>query len=302
MSEPISTVREYFDRLAAAFAGTDPAVAQDATYDAQEFLAAEREAMGAAAAEPGADAELVSRLTQRFGEPEEVVESYRATEAQVAAALAQPQPRPATNIGEQLFGVFTDPYSYGALIFMLLSLPIGILYFTWAVTGVALSVGLGILIFGFLFFLFFMSTIRAVALMECRIVETLLGERMPRRPAVVSPGGNWIARIKFWITDKRTWLTILYMILRLPLGIFYFVVATLLLVLAMGLLVAPWAQLFFAYPIVHIMGTSYYLPLWAFPFLWLAGAFDLWLLMHLARAIGRWHAKMAKAMLARPVA
>ena len=43
MSEQISTVRQYFDRLAAAFAGGDPAVAQDATYDAQEFLAGERE-------------------------------------------------------------------------------------------------------------------------------------------------------------------------------------------------------------------------------------------------------------------
>lgn len=300
MSEQISTVRQYFDRLAAAFAAGDPAVAQDATYDAQEFLAGEREALEASGADPNNEAELVSRLLERFGEPEEVVESYRATEAQVAAALAPPRQLQAHNPFDKLFGVFGDARSYGALIFMLLSLPVGIIYFVWAITGVTLSVGLGILIFGFVFFLFFMSTVRAVALVECRIVETLLGERMPRRPPVMAPRGSWIDRVKFWITDGRTWLTILYMILRLPLGIIYFVVATILLTMALGLLVAPFAQLFFDYPVVHILDTSYYLPLWAFPFLWMAGALDLLILIHIARAVGRWHAKMAKSMLARP--
>ena len=300
MPDQISTVRDYFDRLAAAFAGADPAVAQDATYDAQEFLAAEREALGVDPSDSEHDAELVSRLRQGFGEPAEVVESYRATEAKVAAALAQPRAQPFATSGDQIFGVFVEPYTYGALIFMLLSLPIGLLYFTWAMLGVSMSIGLSLLIFGFLFFLFFMSTVRAVALVECRIVETLLGERMPRRPQVVAPTGSWLDKVKFWVTDGRTWMTILYMLLRLPLGIVYFVVTTFLLVLALALLVAPFAQLFFAYPIVHILDQSYYLPLWAFPILWMAGAFDLLLLAHLVRATGRAHAKMAKAMLARP--
>lgn len=300
MSDPISTVQQYFDRLAAAFAGTDPAVAQDATYDAQEFLAGERETLEAEGAVLDTESQLVDRLRQRFGEPEEVVASYSATEAQVAAALAQPRPRQATSPVGRFLGVLAEPRSYGALFFMLLSLPLGVLYFTWAVTGLSLSVGLGILIFGFLFFLFFMSTVRAVALVECRIVEALLGERMPRRPPVVVPSGRWIDRVKFWVTDRRTWLTILYMVLRLPLGVVYFTVTAVFLVFALGLLVAPIAQLFLSVPIIHVLGSEYYLPLWFLPLLWLGGALDLLVMMHLARAVGRWHAKMAKAMLARP--
>lgn len=300
MSEQISTVQQYFDRLRAAFAAGDPAVAQDATYDAQEFLAGEREALAASGGVADGESELVRRLLERFGEPEEVVESYRVTEARVAAALAQPAPRAAENVIERIFGVFSDARSYGALIFMLLSLPVGVIYFVWAVTGVSLSLGLGILIFGFFFFLFFMSTVRAVALVECRLVETLLGERMPRRPPVVAPGGSWVERVKFWITDGRTWLTILYMVLRLPLGIVYFVVATLFLSIALGLLVAPFVQVFVAFPIVTILETSYFLPVWAFPFLWMAAALDLLVLMHVARAVGRWHGRLAKTMLARP--
>lgn len=300
MSEPISTVQEYFDRLAAAFAGIDPAMAQDATYDAQEFLAGERETLEAEGAGSDSEAELVERLRQRFGEPEEVVVSYRTTEAQVAAALAQPRLRRAASPVGRILGVLAEPRSYGALFFMLLSLPLGILSFTWAVTGLSLSLGLGILVFGFLFFLFFMSTVRAVALVECRIVEALLGERMPRRPPVVVPAGRWIDRVKFWVTDRRTWLTIFYMIIRLPLGIVYFVVAAVFLVFALAFIVAPIAQLFFPFPIVHILGSDYYLPFWFLPLLWLGGVFDLLALMHIARAVGRWHAKMAKAMLARP--
>lgn len=300
MSEPISTIQQYFDRLAAAFAGTDPAVAQDATYDAQEFLAGERETLAAEGVAIDNEAELVERLRQRFGEPEEVVVSYRATEVQVAAALAQHQPRVATSPAGRILGVLAEPRSYGALFFMLLSLPLGILSFTWAVTGLSLSVGLGVLIFGFLFFLFFMSTVRAVALVECRIVEALLGERMPRRPSVVVPSGGWVERVKFWVTDRRTWLTILYMIVRLPLGIIYFTVAAVFLVFALSLIVAPIAQLILPFPILHVMGSEFYLPFWLLPLLWLGGVFDLLVLMHLARAVGRWHAKMAKAMLARP--
>lgn len=72
------------------------------------------------------------------------------------------------------------------------------------------------------------------------------------------------------------------------------------LIFALALLVAPIAQLFLPFPIVTVLGNNYYLPFWFLPFLWLGGVFDLLILMHLARAVGRWHAKMAKAMLARP--
>ncbi|MCZ6506469.1 MAG: sensor domain-containing protein [Acidobacteria bacterium] len=300
MSEQISTVGEYFDQLAAAFAGSDPAVAQDATYDAQEFLAGEREALEAEGGDAEDELELVGRLMHRFGQPREVVESYRATEAQVAAALAPPATQPADSLGGRIFGVFADPRTYGALFFMLVSLPLGIIYFTWAVTGLSLSIGLSVLIFGFVFFLFFISTVRAVALVECRIIETLLGERMPRRPPVVVPRGSWMARVKFWLTDKRTWLTILYMILCLPLGVLYFTVATVFLTFALSLMLTPFVQLFVDFPIIQIFDTRYFVPFWIFPFLWLGGAFDLLVLMHLARGVGHWHARLAKSMLARP--
>ena len=41
---------------------------------------------------------------------------------------------------------------------------------------------------------------------------------------MVGAQGNLWERIKSWLTDYRTWTTMLYMVLQLPLGIVYFTV------------------------------------------------------------------------------
>ena len=51
---------------------------------------------------------------------------------------------------------------------------------------------------------------------------------------------------------------------------------------------------------MHILGSDYYLPFWYLPILWFGGVLDLLALVYIARAVGRWHARLAKAMLARP--
>jgi len=78
--------------------------------------------------------------------------------------------------------VLADPRAYTALLYMLLSLATGTLYFTWAVTGISLSLGLAILIIGIPFAILFFASVRGISLVEGRVVEALLGERMPRRP------------------------------------------------------------------------------------------------------------------------
>ena len=103
----------------------------------------------------------------------------------IKAMRALPPP-PRKSLLGRFFGVAADPRTYGALLYMLLALPIGILYFTWAVTGVSLSAGLAILIIGVPFFVLFMGSVYALSLMEGRLVEVLLGQRMPRRPQAPS--------------------------------------------------------------------------------------------------------------------
>ena len=61
---------------------------------------------------------------------------------------------------------------------------------------------------------------------EGRIVEALLSVRMPRRlpPASAAADTVW-TRIKAALADARTWSSLLYLLLMLPLGVAYFAAA-----------------------------------------------------------------------------
>lgn len=66
--------------------------------------------------------------------------------------------------------------------YMLIAFVTGIFYLSWAVTGVSISISFLIFIFGFPIALLFLLSVRGLALIEGRLVEALLGVRMPRRP------------------------------------------------------------------------------------------------------------------------
>jgi len=293
----VRTIQEYLERLKEELSGSDPALIQDALYDAEEYL---RNAT-AGAGEAGADTDrqaALERAVQRFGTPREVAEAYHRDDARVASALAQPAAPPATDPARRILGVFLDPRAYGALLFMFLSLATGILYFTWAVTGLSLSLGLSILIVGLPFMLLFLASVRMFSLLEGRLIESLLGVRMPRRPRFATVEGSIWKRLHSWLTDRRTWTTLLYMVLKLPLGIFSFALFTTLMSISLALLAAPISQVFFDEPLIRFSHDHYlYVPLWAFPLFWLAGLLDLLLVMHLARALGRAYGGLGKAML-----
>ncbi len=299
MNEPVRSIDDYLRELKRELSGSDPALIQDALYDTEEhFRSVQAEAAEGAEGELSPE-EVLAQVAERFGSPSEVAEAYRSTEEKVAAALAPPR-RPSTgSLAEKVFGVLVDSKAYLAMFYMLLSLATGIIYFTWVVTGLSMSIGFSILIIGLPFFLLFLATVRAISLGEGRIVEALLGERMPRRPVSEAPEGSWLDRVKYWLTDSRTWLTMLYMVLQLPLGVLYFTVMTVLLSFSFSLFAAPIVQFFFGYPVLTFFGEHYFVPFWMTPVFWLAAGVDLLVALHVARAVGRLHGALAKSMLSR---
>ena len=86
-------------------------------------------------------------------------------EATISTARS-PKPKPAHERRFGFFNVVSDPRTYGALLYMLLSLATGIFYFTWTVTGISLSLGFAILIIGIPFALLFIGSVRVLA--PCR--------------------------------------------------------------------------------------------------------------------------------------
>ena len=319
-----TTIPEYLAQLRAALHDADPAMVQDALYDAEEYLRSEL------AAQPGrSEAEVIADVASSYGAPEEVADIYRETEITVNRALRTPSagaaplrravvaagtaggaaaasigtPPPATpkprSALARFFGVALEPRTYGALFYMLLSLATGTFFFTWVVTGLSLSLGLMVLIIGIPITVLFFGSVRGLSLLEGRLVEALLGERMPRRPTYSDRSRSWLQRVGDMFTDGRTWLTLLYFVLMLPLGVVYFTIAVTLLSISLTFIWAPVAALFTGeIPGIYIEGEQM-LSMWATPLLAVAGVLLLFATLHLARGIGHLHGMMAKHLLVR---
>jgi uncharacterized membrane protein len=291
------TIAEYLEQLRTALRGADPALIQDALYDAEDHLRSEL------AENPGkSEADVLAKIATTYGAPDEVAGIYVDKEQEVQQALRAPTPPPRTTALGRFFGVAADPRAYAALFYMMLSLATGIFYFVWAVTGISLSVGLSILIFGLAFAVLFFGTVRVLSLVEGRIIEVMLGERMPRRPVYAERGKPVMTRIKEMFTDPRTWSTLLYMLLMLPLGIVYFTIAVAGTASSLALMVAPIALIlrglgFVGTGGIYIDGEYVVPPLIALPLSFLAGVVLLFAMLHLARGVGKFQGALAKHLL-----
>ena len=302
------SIDEYLKQLRSALAREDTALIQDALYDAEEYLRAE------VAAHPDrSEADVLELIASTYGAPQEVAAAYRDTEAKVKAALKTPLPPAITQRRgiRRFFGVFMDVRAYTSLFYMLLTLATGIVYFTFVVTGVALSAGFAVLVIGIPFFLAFIGIARVIALGEGRLLEATTGERMPRRPVHPGPPASWLTRIANMLKDVRTWTTLLYLLVMLPLGILYFTITVTGLALGLRLALAPlfllggqfgWFPPEFSPGVINLDGASYGTPESIVGALLCAaaGVVILALLLHAVRWLARSHARLAKALLVEP--
>jgi len=287
------TVEGYLAELKKHLAGADPALVQDAIYDADEYLRS-------ALVEAEGDPEAFDAAIEAYGTPEEVAAAYKDAERRVAVALRGPAPatQGSDNAFARFFGVIADPQAWGALFYLLLALVTGIMYFTIVVTGLSLTLGTLVLIVGIPMALLTLAVVRAISLAEGRIVEGLLGVRMPRRPRTVAgaQGSVW-DRIKSWLTDGRTWTTMLYMVLQLPLGIAYFTILVTSLSTSAAIIALPFAQSLADGPLIRTGVYGYYIEPWSYPLLVAVGVLGFFLTLWVAKGIGFLHGQWAKVML-----
>lgn len=286
------SIPEYLDHLRAALAGSDPALIQDALYDAEDYLRSEW------AEHPEMDeTSLLASVAGSYGAPSEVADIYRDTEVTVKQALRVPPPKPRNSPMGRFFGVLADPHAYTSILYLLLSLVTGIFYFTWVVTGLSLSAGLAALIVGIPFTILFFASVRGLSLVEGRLVEAMLGERMPRRPLYSDREKPILERIKTVFLDPRTWSTLVYMVLMLPLGVVYFTFIVSALSLTFAVAVLPVLETFGDHNHLYWFGEQIHLPLWSLPITLAIGLVMLILTLHAARGLGLMQATLAKHQL-----
>ena len=309
-----TSIAAYLQALRQALHGADPALIQDALYDAEQHLRAEL-----AARSELDEAVAIAQIVNSYGAPDEVAAAYRETESRVQAAMAMPRaPKagtPSSAVGgappvgvlRRFFGVYGDVRSWTALFYCLLALFTGIFYFCFVTIGLSLSLGLSILIIGVPFFVAFIGSARLLALVEGRIVEAMTGERMPRRPVSPPPESSLLQRIGAMLKDWRTWSTLAYEALMLPLGVVYFSLTVTALAIGLALMLAALAGglrlLGFEIPgdthielggLLSDEAANHPLMLLLYA---VSGLVWLTLTMHMVRGIARLHGMLAKRML-----
>ena len=167
-----NTIEEYLDALKTEMKDADPALIQDAQADAREHLSTALEVAREANPElNGTD--TLQKLIEEYGTPEETASAYSEVERRTSPVLKQAA-KPGSALG-RFFGVYADPRAWGALLYMFIAFVTGVFYFTWAVTGISLSISFLIFIFGFPLALLFLLSVRGLALLEGRLVEALCG-------------------------------------------------------------------------------------------------------------------------------
>ena len=301
------SIEEYLGQLKTELKDSDAATVQDALADAEEHLRAAL--VNFRSDQPQAsEEEALGQIAEQYGSPDEIASAYKEVERLTHPSLEREKQK-SGSMGVRFFAIYADPRAWGALLYMLIAFVTGIVYFTWAVTGHSLSVSLAIFIFGLPFTFFFLHSVRSLALLEGRLVEALLGVRMPRRPKFSSQNMKWLERFKLLITDKHNWSMLFYMLCQMPFGILYFTVIVTLASLSLSLVIAPFVELIFHYQnaaeavlnygtMMVMMGSvRYYLPTWTYPLVSLLGVFLLTASMHIFKFIGQLHGKYAKTFL-----
>ena len=292
----IKSIEEYLKLLSFALRDQDIALRRDALADAEDHLrSALRELRET---EPERDVELLlAGIIDEYGSPEETADAYREVERRLSAGRNRSGKFREANGLLRFLGVIGDSRAWGSLLFSLLALPMGIVYFTWVVTGLSLSLSLIVMIFGLPLAVLFFLSFHGLAFIEGRLVEVFLGTRMPRRRIFIDRDSSWPVRMKRLFFQGDSWLIILYLLLSLPLGILYFTMNITVLAVSLGIFASPLVMGILNEPFIVTKSVEIWHNGWTTVGCLLLGAVLFLSGLHMARGLGWLQGHMARAML-----
>lgn len=278
-------LEHYLAALEDALSGQSPALMQDALYDARNHL---QEAMAE-------HSELnFSDIASQYGSPAEVAQQYIALELQTQQFLTgTPAARRANGFFQPLF----DSRNYQALGYFFLAWPLSLAYFAWFMLVGIPTMALSLLGVGLPVLALYLKLQRYLGLFEGKLISSLLGERMPRRPdtALMAKRSPRIReKLLGYISTPLGWKITLYSAVQLPLSSLYFVCCVGVFLASFILMLSPLLD-----PVLHYFSPAlaidinwYWLPL-CLP----AGVIGLTLSLYLAAALSRLHRAIARALL-----
>lgn len=128
----------------------------------------------------------------------------------------------------------------GNIAFLLLSFPLGLIYFLVTVIGLAVGLSTIILWIGLPILFATLVLIRVMATLERRMVSNLLHVSFPdQHDSQETPQKGFWRRYGNILRDPLTWTSTIYMIVKLPLGIVSFTLALVLPIISLAITFLP---------------------------------------------------------------
>jgi Putative sensor len=113
---------------------------------------------------------------------------------------------------DRILGPVVQPRTYRTLLYLALSFPFGLVYFITMIVGIALGTGLAIIVVGFGILALTLLLARTFVRLERWLTESLLYASLEPRPP-------YATGFRAMLFDRRNWTGVLYLLLRLPLGV-----------------------------------------------------------------------------------
>lgn len=243
----------YLAELQAAMTGLDAATIHDALVDAENHL---RSALRSGL--------TIEKAIDDYGTPEEVARAY-FDEAQQSAGLRPEAGVSSLSTGERplapgspsflkrlstipVIKIWGDSRAWGsAFYFLVPGFAFALASFIWVVTVGSLSIATAPVLIGIPLFIFLMGSVRVISLLQGKMVELLIGIRMPHRmqpvviPVLRGSGAelNFWRRVRFWLTDIRSWLSLAYLLGNFFVAVILFSIFMTLIAVAISLILAP---------------------------------------------------------------
>jgi hypothetical protein len=176
-------------------------------------------------------------------------------------------------------------------VYLALTFPLGVAYFTFLVTGLSVGVSLIIIWVGIPILLFTLAGWWVMGMFERQLVIHLLGVEIPPMSRGLAPGGAW-ARLKAHLGNPVTWKCMVYLFVEFPFGI-----AALSVLATTGLLVSfvaapviyPWVDWSIGSWEIDTLGEAF---IWPVP-----GLLGALILMHVMNGMAYVWARFARLML-----
>lgn len=132
----------------------------------------------------------------------------------------------------------------GSIAYLLLSFPLGLCYFILIVTGLALGAGTLVIWVGLPILFVTLLMVRGMATIERRLAASLLHVSFPYEDyGQEAARQSFLRRFTSVLRDPSTWMGVIYMVLKLPLGIISFTLALVLPIVSIAVTALPLAYL-----------------------------------------------------------